>query len=125
MLSDLKAENANLRALLQLDLISRILCLRDCVTNSSNCGQLGENPIIVDFRIESSTSYFKRDILGDFHKGHGEFNYIGLMSDPVRSSTEVKLSVLHESLQKWNLNENLSKVEAEVDELIATDCKNI
>jgi hypothetical protein len=24
-----------------LDLISRILCLRDCTSNSSNCGQVG------------------------------------------------------------------------------------
>ena len=39
LLSNLTKDTANNNALLQLDLISRILCLRDCATNSSNCAK--------------------------------------------------------------------------------------
>jgi len=67
LLSNLTKDTADNNALLQLDLISRILCLRDCATNSSNCGQFGERAIIVDFRIEKqSWGYFKEDILDKF-----------------------------------------------------------
>ena len=57
LLSNLTKDTANNNALLQLDLISRILCLRDCATNSSNCGQVCETAMIVDFRIEKQTSW--------------------------------------------------------------------
>ena len=67
LLSSLTKDTANNTALLQLDLISRILCLRDCTTNSSNCGQVGEKAMIVDFRIEKqSWGYAKPDILTKF-----------------------------------------------------------
>ncbi|EGF82390.1 hypothetical protein BATDEDRAFT_86618 [Batrachochytrium dendrobatidis JAM81] len=42
LLSSLTKDTTNKAALLQLDLISRILCLGDCTTNSSNFGQVGE-----------------------------------------------------------------------------------
>jgi len=71
LLSNLTKDTANNNALLQLDLISRILCLRDCATNSSNCGQVGETAMIFDFRIEKQLwSYVKADILEKFYEGN-------------------------------------------------------
>jgi hypothetical protein len=75
LLSQLTKDTMNTKALVQLDLISRILCLRDCATNSSTCGQVDGKPMIVDFRIEKqSGGYFKSDILNMFYQGNGEFN---------------------------------------------------
>ena len=86
LLSRLTKESANNKALLQLDLISRILCLRDCATNGSNCGQVDGRPMIVDFRIETqSGGYVKSDILDGFYHGNGEFNYSGLMAKSRKS----------------------------------------
>lgn len=53
-LSNLTKDKANHNALLLLDLISRILWLRDCATNSSNCGQVDGKAMTVDFLIESN-----------------------------------------------------------------------
>ncbi|KAJ3000899.1 hypothetical protein HDV02_002362 [Globomyces sp. JEL0801] len=76
LLSNLTKDTANNNALLQLDLISRILCLHDCATNSSNCGQVGDTAMIVDFRIEKqSWGYIKADILDKFYEGNSEFHY--------------------------------------------------
>jgi hypothetical protein len=69
-LSNLTRDTANNNALAQLDLISHILCLRDCTTNFSPCGQVGEKAMIVDFRIETqSWGYAKADILDKFCEG--------------------------------------------------------
>jgi hypothetical protein len=54
LLSHMTKESANFKALVQLDSISRILCLSDCATNTSNCGQVDGKPMIVDFRIEKT-----------------------------------------------------------------------
>jgi hypothetical protein len=81
LLSQLTKESANIKALVQLDLISRVLCLRDCASKTSNCGQVANGkPMIIDFRIEKqSGGYAKPDILESFYRGNGEFNYSGLM----------------------------------------------
>jgi hypothetical protein len=84
LLSQLTKETANRNGLLQLDLISRILCLRDCVSNSSNCGQFQGKPMIVDFRIETQPyGYAKPNIVEMSLQGNGEFQYTGLMADAV------------------------------------------
>ena len=95
VLSNLTKDTANNNALLQLDLISRILCLRDCATNSSNCGQVGEAAMIVDFRIEKqSWGYVKADILDKFYEGNSEFHYSGLMATAVKTPHAVKMDVM-------------------------------
>jgi hypothetical protein len=76
LLSQLTKDTMNTNALVRLNFISRILCLCDCATNSSNCGQVDGKPIIVDFRIEKqSGGYFKSDIFNKFYQGNEEFNY--------------------------------------------------
>ena len=103
LLSQLATETANMKALVQLDLISRILCLGDCVTNSSNCGQVNGKPMIVDFRIEKEYGgYVKSDILNKFYQGNGDFNDSKLMALTVSIPQQEKLCILKESLQMWN-----------------------
>jgi hypothetical protein len=119
LLSQLTKDTMNTKALVQLDLISRILCLRDCATNSSNCGQVNDKPMIVDFRIEKqSGGYFKSDILNKFYQGNGEFNYSGLMAEAVGIPQEQKSLFLRESLQMWNLVENIDRTVLKMHQLI-------
>ena len=119
LLSQLTKETANIKALVQLDLISRILCLRDCATNTSNCGQVGGKPMIVDFRIENqSGGYFKSDIVDRFYDGNGEFNYSGLMALAVGITQEEKACILRESLQAWNLLDSIDRTVLEMNQLI-------
>ena len=107
------------KALVQLDLISRILCLRDCATNPSNCGQVNDKPMIVDFRIEKqSGGYVKSDILNKFCQGNGEFNYSGLMAEAIGIPQEEKLCILRDSLKEWNLVEMIDKTALEIQPLI-------
>ncbi|KAJ2999562.1 hypothetical protein HDV02_002527 [Globomyces sp. JEL0801] len=78
--------------------------------NSSNCGQVNDKPMIVDFRIKKQTGgYFKSDILDKFYQGNGEFNYSGLMAEAVRIPQDQKLLILRNSLQEWNLAEMIDK----------------
>ncbi len=118
-LSKLTSANVNLNSLLQLDLISRILCLRDCTTNSSNCGLYGDSPMIVDFRIEKpSHGYLKPDIVEKFIEGNHEFHYTGLMADAVRLPRDEKLLILKKSMETWNLLDNVDKTWLEVNQLV-------
>ena len=127
LLSQLTKETANRKALIQLDLICRILCLCDCTTNSSNCGQVDDKPMIVDFRIEKESSgYFKSGILEKFNEGNGEFNYVGLMASSIKIPKEEKLCILRESLQTWNLLDTIDRTMTDVHPLmqkIATKIK--
>ncbi|KAJ3402330.1 hypothetical protein HDV05_008596, partial [Chytridiales sp. JEL 0842] len=99
-----------------------VLCLRDCTTNTSNCGLLADGkPMIIDFRIENQFGgYFKSDILAKFTEGNGEFNYKGLMATAMhRVPQREKLEIMKESLDEWRLLENISKTEAEVNSFIS------
>jgi hypothetical protein len=119
LLSQLTKDTANNNALLQLDLISRILCLRDCATNSSNCGQVGEKAMIVDFRIEKqSWGYAKPDILVKFCEGNSEFHYSGLMEATVKTPNAVKIDIMKKSLQEWKLLESIERAGLEIDALV-------
>ncbi|KAL5039562.1 hypothetical protein RTP6_006709 [Batrachochytrium dendrobatidis] len=119
LLSNLTKDTVNNNALLQLDLISRILCLRDCAGNTSNCGQVGENPMIVDFRIENqSQGYAKLDILDKFYEGNSEFHYSGLMEIAIKTPKTVKMDIMNKSLQEWKLLENIERAELEINELV-------
>jgi hypothetical protein len=119
LLSSLTKDTANNTALLQLDLISRILCLRDCTTNSSNCGQVGEKAMIVDFRIEKqSWGYAKSDILAKFCEGNSEFNYSGLMEAAVKTPNAVKMDIMKKSLQEWKLLESIERAGLEIAALV-------
>jgi hypothetical protein len=118
-LSNLTKDTANNTALLQLDLISRILCLRDCTTNSSNCGQVGEKAMIVDFCIETqSRGYTKPDILDKLCEGNSEFHYSGLMEAAVKTPNDVKMDIVKKSLQEWELLENIERAELEIAGLV-------
>jgi hypothetical protein len=119
LLSNLTKDTANNNALLQLDLISRILCLRDCATNSSNCGQVGETAMIVDFRIEEqSWGYVKADILEKFYEGNSEFHYSGLMETAVKTPHAVKMDIMKKSLDEWKLSENIEWAESEINGVV-------
>jgi hypothetical protein len=119
LLSNLTKDTANNNALLQLDLISRILCLRDCATNSSNCGHVGEMAMIVDFRIEKqSWGYVKADILDKFYEGNSEHAYSGLMATAVKTPYAVKMDIMKKSLQEWTLLENIEWAESEINRLV-------
>ncbi len=63
LLSNLNSKLTSLKALIQLDLISRILCLSDSAANYLNCGQVGDKPMIIGFRIENQSDYFQKDIM--------------------------------------------------------------
>eukprot|EP00158_Paraphelidium_tribonemae_P001292 Partr_v1_DN24211_c1_g1_i1_m36608 putative NA len=112
LLSRLSTETANTAALLKIDLISRILCLDDCSTNTSNCGQVGDQPMIVDFRIESRQGYFKADILERIMGGNSEYNFLNLMRDAVESTNEVKLQFAKEALDEWDLPDRMNQAES-------------
>ena len=119
LLSHLTQETFTTKALIQLDLISRILCLRDCTTNGSNCGQVGDHPMIIDFRIEKqSNGYYKTDILDGFYGGNGEFNYIGLMKTATSLARDEKLEILKQSLKEWNLIPKIDTMKLEIDQLV-------
>ena len=119
LLSSLTKDTANNDALLQLDLISRILCLRDCTTNTSNCGQVGDKAMIVDFRIEKQSSgYDKADILDKFKEGNSEFHYCGLMETAVKTPHTVKMDIMKKSLDEWNLLECIERAESEINVLV-------
>ncbi|KAJ1507951.1 hypothetical protein HMI54_003672 [Coelomomyces lativittatus] len=119
LLSNLTKDTANNNALLQLDLISRILCLCDCATNSSNCGQVDGKAMIVDFRIEKqSLGYVKEDILDKFYEGNSEFHYTGLMEAAVKTPKIVKKDIMEKSLQEWKFLESIERAELEIDGLV-------
>jgi hypothetical protein len=119
LLSDLTRDTMNTKALVQLDLISRILCIHDCATNAFNCGQVDGKPMIVDFRIDNqSNGYFKSDILNNFCQRNGGFNYFGLMAEAFGIPREQKLSILSDSLQEWNLLENIDRTVLEMRPII-------
>jgi hypothetical protein len=119
LLSQLTKDTANNNALLQLDLISRILCLGDCATNSSNCGQVGERAMIVDFRIEEQLQgYARPDILNKFYEGNSEFTYSGLMAAAAKTPNDVKLDIVKNSLQEWKLLDSIERAESEIAALV-------
>lgn len=102
-----------------MDLISRILSLRDCTTNTSNCGQVGSAAMIIDFRIEKqSHGYAKPDTLDKFYEGNSEFNYSGLMATAVKTPHAVKFDILKRSLEEWDLLLNIEKAEIEINRLV-------
>ena len=110
-LNDLTENTASITGLLELDLIARILCLSDCTTNGSNCGQAAGNPVVVDFRIMEREDYGKSDIYNRFLRGNQEYNYTSLMLTAVSSSDAAKRSVAKGALQKWCLNSNITLAE--------------
>jgi hypothetical protein len=100
LLSRLTKDTMNTKALVQINLISRILCLCDCATNSSNCGEVNGKPIIVDFRIEKQSGvYYKSDILNQFYQGNEEFDSV-LMAEAVGIPQEQKSVYLRDSLKE-------------------------
>eukprot|EP01041_Mallomonas_annulata_P011197 gene11197-23388_t len=108
MLKDLTPETANTRALLQLDLLGRILVLKDCTTNWANCGQVDDRPMIVDFQVVPSKwirqrifSFYKPDLLKEFLSG--DIEYPGQM----KSAT-------------WDLLTTVDKAFEEITEFVST-----
>jgi len=119
LLSHLTLETFDSKALIQLDLVSRILCLRDCTTNGSNCGQVENKPMIIDFHIENqSNGYYKTDILDGFYLGNSEFNYLGLMKTATSLARDEKLEILKQSLKEWNLIQKIDRAKLEIDQLV-------
>lgn len=119
LLSNLTSSSTPADALIQLDLISRLLCLRDCATNGGNCGLAGAQPIIVDFRVETQNGgYAKPDIAEMFLAGNGEFNYTGLMETIVQMEAAVKRRIAEEAMKKWNLLLNVDEAKTELVHLM-------
>jgi len=117
-LSTLTLESSSLRSLVQLDLIWRVLCLRDCTTNSSSCGLADGRPVIVDFRITTENEiYSEPDIVDSFFAGNGEYNYAGLMKAAMAIPNDQKKTIMHQSLHEWNLVANMDKTALELDEI--------
>ena len=80
--------------------------------------------MIVDFCIENQPGgYAKSDILNKFYQGNGEFNYSGLMALAIGIPQQEKLCILKESLQMWNLLENMDRTGLEMHRLIEKICK--
>ena len=120
LLSSLTKYTANNTALLQLDLISRILCLRDCATNPSNCGQVGEKAMIVDFRIEKkSWGYAKPDILAELYQENSECHYSGLMEAAIKTPNALKIEIMKKSLLEWKLLESIERAELGISGLVS------
>eukprot|EP00128_Syssomonas_multiformis_P018239 Colp12_sorted_trinity150504_noHs@30848 len=116
---DTAVDSVKTTALLQLDLVSRLLCLRDCATNSSNCGLVGAKPVIVDFRILTQPfGYTKPKIVDGYMQGNGEFSYLGCMGVATSTSKQVKRDVALLSLAEWNLTVNIPKALAEVEAFV-------
>eukprot|EP00842_Homolaphlyctis_polyrhiza_P001644 jgi/Hompol1/2480/HPOL_006010-RA len=115
LLEHLDPSTASLTALLAMDLISRILCLSDCCDNTTNCGLVGDKPMIIDFRINPRNGgYSKPNILELFLSGNGEYNYLGLMRDAMKLSDEIKRGVVMQSLQAWDLLNNIDRAHSEI-----------
>lgn len=112
-LIDLTEETADFKALLLLDLIARILCLSDCTTNETNCGQSAGEPVIVDFRILEREDYSKSDVLQRFVNGNKEYNYTNLMMRATSVNKELKISIATEALALWSLLDNIKYAETE------------
>jgi hypothetical protein len=113
LLSKLTQDRANNEALLQLHLISQILCLNDCTSNTSNCGQVGDKAMIADFRIEKqSQAYVTEDILDTFHDENCEYPGGALMVAAVKTPRSAKVK---KAVQDWKLLENIERAELEVD----------
>jgi len=119
LLSQLVDDSLNTKSLVQLDLISRVLCLCDCTTNSSNCGIVYGKPMVVDFRIETRCEgYVQSDIVHNFFAGNGEYKYTGVMASAMGIPQEYKLSILKESLLEWDLLDTIGRTFLEVQRSI-------
>jgi hypothetical protein len=113
----------NTTSLHQMDLLARILCLSDCTTNSSNCGQIMNTgaPVIIDFRIETQNNYFKPDILQRFLSSNNEFNYeaIPQMHQTLTMTSEAeKRALIKSSFIEWKLSEKIDQVTCWLEDLI-------
>lgn len=105
-----KPDSATFQALLQLDLIARILCLSDCTTNETNCGiRKNGEPCIIDFRVLERNDYNKDDIIERYIRGNGEYNYTRLMKEATSTESSVKMSIAKNALTRWSLDENIAK----------------
>ena len=111
LLRDITRENMNIEALLEMDLISRILCLSDCTTNETNCGMKGVQPVIIDFRIAMREQYSKDDIWERFVGGNSEYNYLKLMSEAAQADEGIKRQVATKALNKWSLRDKIQIAE--------------
>ena len=118
MLSDLTIETANTKALLQINLISRILRLFDFKGNNpTNYGQVGDKPMIVDCRIKrESCGYLNLRIFDDFCGGNGDRMYNSLLAAAFKTPEEEKEKIVKESLEEWKLTEKIDKLVSEVNE---------
>ena len=110
---------SHFQPLLELDLISRILCLTDCTTNNSNCGLNGQNPAIIDFRIEAQSDYAKPDILDRYLSGNGEYNYSGLMGCAIALSDNDKIDLLKSFINTRNPRAHITEAQQYVSHLIS------
>ena len=111
-------ETANTTALLQIDLISHILRLSDCGNNYSNCGQVGDKAMIVDFLIYNQKGYVNADILEKFYQEFSEFEYVRLMGKAVKAPNDFKLDVVKKSMLEWKLLESIEPAESEIEQLV-------
>lgn len=82
-------------ALAKLDILARIFRLHDITTNSGNFGRVTVDGIrekwkIVDFRIDTFSSYLYDNIFAGFISGNGTYNYDGLLGALLRERPEAE-----------------------------------
>ena len=87
--------------------------------NSSNCGQVDDNPMIIGFCIETKPEgYTDHAILDKFFYDSNECHDSFLMKKAIKTPNDAKLDLLKNSLRKWKLLENIDKAELEVIKMI-------
>jgi len=137
LMENLTDEEANLDALLKIDLFCRISRVYDCKENFDNFGQLRKTrePMIVDFKIttESDNGNYRLPYIAEkFLEGNGH-NYHRLMqsaidhyekldkldtNQPGEKATRGKkrLELAKDWIREWNLSAKIDVVEVEVIE---------
>ncbi|KAI8893488.1 hypothetical protein BC833DRAFT_608176 [Globomyces pollinis-pini] len=96
--------------LLKLDFISRILYIVDSTTNSGNYGYCKQEnkAYIIDFGTEEE-DYYSSELLDDFYKGNGRYNYKGVMKQVVSVSKVTKDNLAKSIIADLGLERNIIK----------------
>ena len=107
------------RALLIIDFVCQILRLADCANNPFNFGQVGKEPMIVDFRVDkNSTPVYKQDLIDQMLTSDSRSRHSKLIKKAHQASREEKLHMLRGLLQQWMDNSTVESTAREVRTLL-------
>ena len=124
-LANLPNNSINYPALVEIDLISRILCLSDKTTQTSNVGLVNNEAMIIDFRINSRTTFVQSDIVSKYFNSEYNFKDDSLMNIAMNISEKDKITIAKNSLSKWNLLTKLYEVLKEFKEAMENVLKSV